>query len=195
MDNESDLVIGAKGGDKVAFGGLVRAFQGRVRTFFAVRLRDASLVDDLSQDVFLKAYQRMDTFDVSRPFYPWLKGIAMNVLRNEFRKRKDVVPESLNAVAEALDRVAAEQAEVLAARTRAVPLFEILRQCVGRLQGTAVAMIDARYRVGRSLREIGEEAGLNERTVSVQLARIRQKLRECLEREWGGAAAAERGPA
>jgi DNA-directed RNA polymerase specialized sigma24 family protein len=51
-EEEAELVHGARGGDALCFEKLVRLTQGRIRAWFATRLSDASLVDDLAQDVF-----------------------------------------------------------------------------------------------------------------------------------------------
>ncbi len=45
----------------------------------------ASMVDDLTHDVFLTAYQRLHTFDASRPVGPWLRGIAWKIAADHRR--------------------------------------------------------------------------------------------------------------
>src|SRR2546427_5642040 len=66
VQDEEDLAERAKHGDAEAFADLVRLFQGRIRAFFAARLRDASMVDDLAQEAFLIAYQKLPDCDTSR---------------------------------------------------------------------------------------------------------------------------------
>ena len=47
---------------------------------------DPDWVDDIAQEAFLIAYREWDSFDQSRDFGKWLRGIAGNLIRNEIRK-------------------------------------------------------------------------------------------------------------
>ena len=44
--------------------------------------------EDMSQDTFIRAYARLDTFDVERPFVPWIRRVATNVCLNRIKKFK-----------------------------------------------------------------------------------------------------------
>jgi len=84
--NETDLIRAAQGGSAEAFTDLVRRHQYAVRACLAVRLGDPHEAEDLAQEVFVTAFTRLREFDVDRPFGPWLRGIAFNLLRNHARK-------------------------------------------------------------------------------------------------------------
>jgi RNA polymerase sigma factor (sigma-70 family) len=76
--------------DQNAFGELVRRYQSPVRGFLARMLRgDAHLADDLAQETFLKAWQKLTTFRGEARFSTWLFGIAYNEFRGEARRRKE----------------------------------------------------------------------------------------------------------
>jgi len=184
-----ELLERAKKGEFTAFERLVLMFQGRVRAFFAVRLRDSSLVDDLSQDVFLRAFERLSSFDTSRPFYPWLKGIAQNVLRNEFRKSRpfrlqDVM--DADEVVSVLEKAALEQADLLEQAAPEADIFLALRECLSRLKGASAQMVNDRYYGRLSLDDISRRIGKSVKAVSVSLVRIRRSLRECIEHKVTG---------
>ena len=179
-DGEPALVEGAKRGQARAFEALVLLHQGRIRAFFAARLRDGSMVDDLAQDTFLIAYQRLSTYDASTPFFAWLRGIALNVLRNELRKHKHVPPVGTEALQEALEHAAEEQAEQLQERVDFGDLLAALQRCLGRLKGSAEQIILERYQAGLSLEAIASRAGKTPKALSVDLFRLRQKLRDCM---------------
>lgn len=180
VDSDSVLVESARRGEAAAFEALVHRFQGRVRGFFATRLADASLVDDLAQETFLIAYRKLGTFDPALPFYPWLKGIAQNFLQNELRKHRPRVedPRTLSAV---LDRAAAAEADRLERREPEAELSQALRDCLERMGAAASRLVEARYRQALPLEEIARREGKSLKALSVTLVRIRQRLRECLD--------------
>lgn len=83
--NDAGLVAQARSGDSDAFEMLVRVYEGPLRSQLLVALGDAATADDLVQESFLLAYRKLLAFDLSLPFFPWLKGIAANLLRNQIR--------------------------------------------------------------------------------------------------------------
>lgn len=86
LENEKDVVIEWKKGNKKAYEALVRHYMTDaflVARGFVGNDEDAR---DLSQDAFVKAYQARESFDADRPFYPWLYRILKNHCLN-FVKR------------------------------------------------------------------------------------------------------------
>ncbi len=169
--SESELVSLAQKGDSGAFEQLVELYEGRIRSFFALQLKDPAQAEDLSQDTFVLAYQRLQSFDNSFPFYPWLKGIALNVLRNDRRRRK---PESLNEEwAWALQSAHAGPFEDY-------DVLQALRMCVQKLEGPARELVTARYLEGLSLTDVAAHTGRDPHSLSMALVRIRGVLRDCM---------------
>jgi DNA-directed RNA polymerase specialized sigma24 family protein len=75
--------------DKNAFGALVRRYQSPVRSFLTRMTHgDSHLADDLAQETFLKAWQKLAAFRGEARFSSWLFGIALN----EFRSRRLISP-------------------------------------------------------------------------------------------------------
>jgi RNA polymerase sigma-70 factor (ECF subfamily) len=82
--------------DHNAFGELVRRNQSPVRAFLTRMTRgDAHLADDLAQETFLKAWQKLQTFRGGAKFSTWLFGIAVNEFRGAARKRKELSLEEM----------------------------------------------------------------------------------------------------
>src|SRR5262245_16351616 len=73
-------------GDRAAFEARVARHQGRVFGYLRSRLLELADAEDLTQEVFLRFYQRLDQFDSSSPLLPWLLGIARNLLREHVRR-------------------------------------------------------------------------------------------------------------
>lgn len=72
--------------DPSAFELLVVEHHVRVRAFVRSLAVDPDWVDDLAQEAFLTAYREWKSFDPSRDFGKWVRGIAANIVRNELRK-------------------------------------------------------------------------------------------------------------
>jgi len=82
--------------DHNAFGELVRRYQSPVRAFLTRMTRgDSHLADDLAQETFLKAWQKLSTFRGGSRFSTWLFGIAFNEFRGAARRRKELALEDL----------------------------------------------------------------------------------------------------
>jgi RNA polymerase sigma factor (sigma-70 family) len=88
-------------GDHNAFGELVRRYQSPVRAFLTRMTRgDSHLADDLAQETFLKAWQKLYTFRGDAKFSTWLFGIAFNEFRGAARKRKELALEDMENLLE-----------------------------------------------------------------------------------------------
>lgn len=85
---EAELLERCKAGDRKAFQSIVERYQRRVYgiAWGFVRNRDDAL--DLTQDVFLKVYRNIGSFQGSSSFYTWLYRVATNVCIDHIRKKK-----------------------------------------------------------------------------------------------------------
>jgi RNA polymerase sigma-70 factor (ECF subfamily) len=82
------LVARAKAGDQAAFGELVRRYRQRI---FALALHltgRESDADDITQDVFLRAYRALDRFEGRSAFFTWVYRMTVNKSLNVCRDRK-----------------------------------------------------------------------------------------------------------
>jgi RNA polymerase sigma factor (sigma-70 family) len=87
--------------DPHAFGELVRRYQSPVRAFLARMTRgDAHLADDLAQETFLKAWQKLGSYRGSAKFSTWLFSIAFNEFRSMTRRRKELLLEEIDGLPE-----------------------------------------------------------------------------------------------
>lgn len=144
---DADLIARAQKGGVEAFNHLVSRWEKRVYNYL-LRLTgnpDDSL--DLSQDVFLKAYQNVRKLDDASRFGPWLFRIAHNEAYSMFRKRRPEAdadeelaerqvapgapPELTIAVAAALERLSPEQREAVVLKVYQGFKFEEMAEILG----------------------------------------------------------------
>jgi RNA polymerase sigma-70 factor, ECF subfamily len=83
-DREVDqqLVERARRGDKHAFELLVSKYQRKLARLLSRFIRDATEVEDVTQEAFIKAYRALPTFRGDSAFYTWLYRIGINTAKN-----------------------------------------------------------------------------------------------------------------
>ena len=91
LEGEKRLVEKAKSGDGAAFGQLYEAYIDRVYRFIFFRVTDVQLAEDLSSQVFLKAWENLRRYHTHGPFLAWLYAIARNAVIDNYRTRKQTV--------------------------------------------------------------------------------------------------------
>ena len=95
LTGEGELVARARGGDAGAFCALAARYERRVYTLALHYCRDPSDAEDLSQEVWLRAFRALPQFRGDSSFYTWLRRIAVNAFlngREATRRRGDERP-------------------------------------------------------------------------------------------------------
>lgn len=183
---EEEAVARAKRGDIAGLEALVRAHQLRaVRTAYLI-VGDRSVAEDIAQQAFLRAYQRIDQFDASRPFAPWfLRIVANDALKAVERGRRTVSLDASDeaagvaALADLLADPAAGPDERLEEAARA----EAVRCAIRRLPAAQRAAVVLHYYAGLSTAEVAGRVGDPAPTVRWRLHAARKRLAGWL-REW-----------
>ncbi|MGC1305119.1 MAG: sigma-70 family RNA polymerase sigma factor, partial [Caulobacteraceae bacterium] len=85
----------AQAGDSAAYGVLLRALDPWLRDYYARRLPPA-IVDDAAQDAIIAVHEKRHTYDPTRPFKPWLSGIARHKWIDRLEAMKRWPMESLS---------------------------------------------------------------------------------------------------
>lgn len=88
QSSDSRLVEEVKRGNRNAFGELVQRYERRLIRVISRFIQDADTVDDLAQETFIRAYEKLDQFDPARRFSPWLFRIGVNLTLDYHRKQK-----------------------------------------------------------------------------------------------------------
>lgn len=171
-------------GDLDAFEDLVRGHQAAVRAYLRARIRDWAAADDLAQDVFVTAFQRIRTFRGDSSLGSWLRGIAMNHLRNYVRKRREECIGGSEELQAHVDGVA----DGWYAQTREPETLVMLNECLERIDGPARRLLHERYAEGRSIKELSERHERGCSALTMQLHRLREAMAECVRLKLEGRA-------
>lgn len=90
-DDEPDLIEACRKGDTSAFGVLVRRYQDRLYPTVLRLTGQADDAQDVLQDAFLQAFQKLRRFHGDSSFYTWLYRIAVNLALSHRRRRRPIV--------------------------------------------------------------------------------------------------------
>jgi RNA polymerase sigma-70 factor (ECF subfamily) len=177
--------------DLKAFEVLVREHHRSVLAYARTLTQRADLAEDLSQDAFLVAYQRLGDFDATRDFGAWVRGIVRLKHLESLRGAGRQCPLSDRL----LDDVEAEFARwQLAHRETGEDVLATLRDCVSRLQEVARRTVDRFYADRAACAEIASELGTSEAVIRKRLQRAREVLHGCMELKLGRLRAATGTP-
>ena len=89
MENDQQLVILAKKGDRSALAELYGRHQPRIYRYIVYRVGDASVADDLTAEVFVSMVRSIGQYEYrGRPFLAWLYTIAGNVVKMHYRRQR-----------------------------------------------------------------------------------------------------------
>jgi len=86
QDQEQEIIGRVLGGDRSAFAGLVEKYQGPVFNLAYRMTGSREDADDLTQETFIRAYQKLHRFDQNKKFFTWLYTIGINLIRNHLKK-------------------------------------------------------------------------------------------------------------
>lgn len=91
VSSDAELIRSARQGDLRAFGALVERYQEKVVNVIYRLCGDPELAQDVSQEAFIRAWQKLPQYDIQRPFQNWLLRIAANIAISHLRQVKPTV--------------------------------------------------------------------------------------------------------
>jgi len=174
MDDSPQLTLEAvRKREPDVLAALVHAHHRRLRGFVAILGADLGSVDDLAQEVFLRAFRMLDRVSDLEHFDRFLRAIARNIVKEHLRLRS----RHFEKYEDHADRVCAKDP---AQERNDSEIMQALRRCLSRLTPKARRMLDLRYTAERPIDEIASEMGLAAGSVRVLLVRIRAALVKCM---------------
>lgn len=177
--SDPELARRIQEGDRDAFEALARRYMRPVHAVVSGYFRGREDVEDSVQETFLKALEKIHTFDARRPFAPWIYQIARNVARNrrkyaKTRDHEDLTEDQGGSTAASRDDPA-ESLELAELRTGIAEAIDALPE----RQRSAFRLHDIE---GFTAPEVSEMLGVSSGTVRANVHHARRALRKRLER-------------
>ena len=166
-------------GDDTAFSVLVKKYQRSVHALVWRKIGDFHIAEDITQDTFLKAYQRLSTLKKPQRFASWLYVIAANHCSTWLRKKRlwtQSLEETNNAQLEkaTYSGYVIEENERMTEETQR----EIVKKLLAKLQESERTVITLHYLGGMNYEEISEFLGVSVAAIKNRLYRARNRLKK-----------------
>jgi len=176
--SDDSLIMLFQSGEKNAFRFLLERYQEKVRNLIFSIFNEPDIVDDLAQEVFIKAYEALHNFRFESSFYTWLYRIAVNRSRDEMRRRKVKRFFTFQAV-ESTSKLKVEN--LLTTTFDDENMREVIENALKKLPEKYRMPIILKDIDGLSYDEISEVLKCEVGTVKSRLSRGRTMLREILK--------------
>ncbi|MCX7721889.1 MAG: sigma-70 family RNA polymerase sigma factor [Verrucomicrobiae bacterium] len=180
---DQELIAAVRAGRIECFEPLVRKYSPRLFATARRYARRDSDVEDIVQEIWVRAYQKLYTYRATAPFEHWLMRIAVRVcydfLRAHQRSRESAFSELSQSELDWLERVG-KQPE--SATEQADAARELVQKLLDRLSPSARLVITLLAIEGRSVKEVARLTGWSVPAVKVRAFRARAELRRLLAR-------------
>ncbi|MCD4824848.1 MAG: RNA polymerase sigma factor [Phycisphaerae bacterium] len=172
---DDNLISRCLAGDSAASQNLYAAHGPRVKVYLLRSGFGSHDADDLTQEVFLRVFRSLKTYDSRRgAFTTWLGTIARNVARRQWQRRQQ---EQFDPqLADEMFAAGDEQVEMSASREEQ----DALRDCISRLGEDMRRIVHLRYVEGLTTRGISQKVDMAEATVRLRLSTAASLLTTCL---------------
>ena len=180
-----NLLLRARQGEERAFEAVVNSYGGLVLGLAWRVVRDRQEAEDLAQEVFLRLHRVFERYDPDRPFEPWLRKVAMNLILNltagkarRMRRQSASLEAYQGEEGSRLPDPSSPGAEATAVRGERAA---VVRTALARLKPEHRKIVALRYFRGLSYEEIAAELALPMGTVKNRLFRAREALSRAIE--------------
>ena len=178
-NDDVELIQRILAGDENAFATLISKYQQQVHAYALRKTEDFQIAEDITQETFLRVYQKLDTLNYPTQFSKWLYAIVDHFCIAWFRKNR-LQTRSLEEVhiseieGEAYSRyIATEHAKATAESQN-----DLVKKLLTTLKESDRKVITLHYFEEMTASEIGKHLGVSENTIKSRLHRTRQRLKK-----------------
>lgn len=177
--NDNELISKVLSGDQQAYAGLVNRYQNYVFTLALRFTKNREDAEEVSQDIFIKAYRALPDFRGASKFSTWLYTIVNTTCITFLRKKRLEVHsldnEKVFEVADSQD--SGMRANLVEQKSR----MAMVNDAIKMLSTDDAEVITLFYKGEQTLEEIARILGIEANTVKVRLHRARARLKEKME--------------
>lgn len=184
--DEAALVADAIAGSELAFRTLVERYQRPVFSLVLRMVRDHGIAEDVTQEVFVKAWRALGRYDPRRRFASWLFKIASNAAIDQLRRKKlptTPIESGDPDRSSILDRIEDERSESPDTLVKRREISTALEAAIAALRPEYRLVILLRFREELPYRDIAEVTGMPLGTVKTNLRRARREIEDRLRKD------------
>ncbi len=178
--DESEIVKRARDGDEKAFEFIVKKYQNRVANLIFKIIGDSSVVEDLTQEVFLRVIESLREYKFGSALYTWIYRITVNICIDEIRKRQRSRAYSLSDVLSQNPKVEPSYSPV-EKTVEQRELRELIEKAISKLPVEYKTVIVLREFEDLPYEEIAKILKISVGTVKSRIFRARKLLAEHLK--------------
>lgn len=175
---DEELAAQVQNGDDAALGMLIDRYQPKLTRYGRRFLSSTDHIDDVVQDVFIKTYENIKSFETTRRFSPWIYRIAHNAFVNVLRKRSRESLVELNLDTLITHPVGEDPIE----KKEREHIHTLIERGIETLSPAYREIIILYYLEDLSYIEIADVLRVPVGTVGVRLKRARTMLKESVEK-------------
>ena len=178
-ENDVQLIRKVLSGDDEAFNTLVQKYQSSVHALVWRKIGDFHYAEEITQDTFLQAYQKLSTLRDPNQFAGWLYVIANRLCIAWIRQQRPTMQSLSDTSVKVIDDLAYEryvlkQRELEAAEHR----YEIIQRLLAELPESERTVMTLYYLGEMTIKKIGKSLGVSANTITSRLHRARKRLQE-----------------
>ena len=162
-------------GQVTAFDEIVQTFEAGIRSYVAARCPPEVDPDDISQEVFIIAFRKLDQFTIGTDFKAWIYAIARFEVMRERKRLKQRFLSWQRFSQDWLPEAGGDEEECSEDH-----VYTALGDCLANLDNPGYHLIDKRYRKAYSIRDLAREFGRSEGAIKKHLHVLRRRLHECI---------------
>ncbi|MBN2485221.1 MAG: RNA polymerase sigma factor [Bacteroidales bacterium] len=160
-------------GDTALFSVFVEKYAGKIFGMIHKIVQSKSESEDLTQEVFIKAFNNLKKYQGKSQFSTWLYSIAYNTAISATRKKKTIAPVISDSV---LNAISDDKVDDLLDREDDEALLEELEKAIQQLNPEEKTLITLFYYSDKQVQEISEIMNISLSNVKTKLFRVRRKL-------------------
>lgn len=179
--SDTEIIEAVRHGETAAFEFLVQKHSPRVFATARRYARRESEVEDIAQEIWLRAFQKLEGFRGDAPFEHWLMRMAVNVcydfLRSHQRNREDTFSDISDSESDWLDRFVANPDQ---AEDQAHAAKQLIQRLLEGMSPTARLIITLMEIEEKSIKEIADITGWSVPLIKVRAFRARAEMKKGL---------------
>jgi RNA polymerase sigma-70 factor (ECF subfamily) len=177
ISTDGSIVIRTRRGEIDAYGALVNHYQDLVFNICYRLLGEWKEAEDFTQETFIRAYHHLDSYDVTRPFGPWIRRVATNLCFNQIQRKQSKQDREMDDERLGQSPSGLDDPEAITVRSER---SQMIRSALVKLPDHYRIAIELRHFQDLTYQEMADEMNLPLNTVKSHLYRARKRLAEII---------------